>query len=139
MKKQHQLSSKSKKDPKITLVFKEATYTKNKSFLNEFTTIKPCSNKDKIELEADYEIFNNLVLIETILLNDFVIKEAENSLENYVEVYFKEVDEENIKENVSATSLDVNDDEESQYSNLSTILGIQVLIYIFVKMTINIQ
>lgn len=48
--------------------------------------------------------------------------EAESSLENYIEIYFKKIDNQNIFIND-----DYDDEISSQYSTLSSILGIQVI------------
>lgn len=93
-KKQHQTSIQTK-EVKTTLILKEDTFKTNESFLREFANLKKFSKYEgKVELEADSQTFNSLVLVTTILLSDILVKEAEKSLENYVEVYFKEVDNE---------------------------------------------
>jgi len=81
-------------------------------------------------------MLNNLILIATIILNDDMKNEAERCLQDYIEVFFKNMDGEEIvrnkdrhKSTMSKDELIISDDEEddpsSQYSTLSSMLGIQ--------------
>lgn len=110
------------------LVIKETTFKLNESFLKEFARLKNFSKSEqKVELEADSQVYDNLVLIGSILLNDFVVKEAEQSLENYVEVFFKEVDNNREPQTHEKAEIPNNDEEETSLK-LSSILKIQVKI-----------
>lgn len=87
--------------------------------------------ENKIQLESDTELFNNLILISTIILNDNVKNEAEKSLQDYIEIFFKQVDQDTTQtftKNIVQNNDDNNNDDDlsSQYSTLSSILGIQV-------------
>lgn len=105
--------------------------------MREFTKIINQSEaENKIQLESETELFNNLILISTIILNDFMKNEAEKSLQDYIEIFFKQVDEDVNKQNknivlksilepVSSNETNNEDDLSSQYSTLSSILGIQ--------------
>ena len=81
-------------------------------------------------------MLNNLILIATIILNDDMKNEAERSLQDYIEVFFKNMDGEEISQNknlyqsiLNKDEIIISDDEEddlmSQYSTLSSMLGFQ--------------
>ena len=119
-KKQHQLNSRLNKSAKTQIVLKESTFKQNETFIREFTCLKSLSREEeKVTVEADSDVFNKLVLITSILLNDYLIREAETMIEDYVEVYFREIDKE------KEESIFNNDDESL---SLSSMLKIQVIL-----------
>ncbi len=83
-----------------------------------------------MRVETDSLVLNNLTLIATIILNDDMKTEAEKSLQNYIEIFFKRMDgveqTNSTKNEVVEDQLDEEDDLVSQYSTLSSMLGIQV-------------
>ena len=103
-------------------------YTKHESFLSEFSKIT-CF-VDYVRVESDSEVLNNLILIATIVLNDDMKTEAENSLQNYIEVFFKNMDGDDMPNSAQIGDQLSEDDDDltSQYSSLSSMLGFQVFI-----------
>lgn len=85
---------------------------------------------DYVKVEAKSDLLNNLILIATIVLNNDMKNEAERSLENYIEVFFMNVDEDpETLTNKPGENQVVSEDEDdltSQYSTLSSMLGFQV-------------
>ena len=75
------------------------------------------------------KVFNNLILVATIILNDNMKNEAERTLQNYLEIFFKQLDDTNFSLNEKETtklSNDFDEDSSSQYSTLSSFLGLPV-------------
>lgn len=81
------------------------------------------------------------MLIVTILLNENIVKEAEQSLENYVQIFFEQFDrnkrvsilseDNNNNKNNNNNNLMINIEEDetssaSEYSTVSCMLGFQV-------------
>lgn len=105
-----------------------SSYTKHESFLNEFSKITYFV--DYVRVESDSEVLNNLILIATIVLNDDMKTEAESSLQNYIEVFFRNMDGDEMPNSAQIGDQFSEDDEDltSQYSSLSSMLGFQVFI-----------
>lgn len=115
-----------------------SSYKKHEEFLVEFAQLTHFV--DYVKVEAKSEILNSIILIATIILNDDMKSEAEKTLQNYIEVFFKNMDgsdpaveQHKIEYGLKGDSLDqkLSEDEEeddltSQYSTLSSMLGFQV-------------
>ena len=118
-----------------------SSYKKHEEFLVEFSKLTHFA--DYVKVEANSEMLNNIVLIATIILNDDMKTEAEKSLQNYIEVFFKNMDgtenmpQSKLEYGLKTDSLEqkISDDEEedltSQYSTLSSMLGFQVSLDFF--------
>ncbi|RNA23122.1 Tetratricopeptide repeat 28 [Brachionus plicatilis] len=109
--KQHQTNLKTQN---TQLIMRTKTYRTFENFLNNFTKNKEedvSENKTQLEIESD--IFNRINLFATIVLSDSSKNEAEKSLEDFVDFFFKKFDKNDEHEN------------ESQYSTLSSIIGLQ--------------
>jgi hypothetical protein len=119
------------KTVKTTLLIKHKLYMSFESFFKEFTITKSNEN-DFVQIEFDTDMFNNLILLATIILNDNMKNEAERSLQSYLEIFFKHLDEKEVALNESKSkgsmmaSYDCDEDSSSQYSTLSSFLGLQV-------------
>jgi len=111
-----------------------SSFDKHGAFLQEFSDVVHFN--EHVEIACNTELLNNLILIATIILNDDMKKEAERSLQDYIEIFFKNMDGEEIipSKNLDQTVLNtdeikISDDEDddltSQYSTLSSMLGLQ--------------
>ena len=115
------------------------TYTR---FFDGFANIKNNNEEnDLVQIECETELFNNLILIATIILNDNMKNEAERTLQNYLEIFFKQLDEKNSSENKPKNNINVNsdceEDSSSQYSTLSSFLGLPVKSVSFSKLVLT--
>ena len=127
------------KRTKTSLRIKKVLFKSNERFLNEFVEIENLEeNNEFIKIKCDTEVLNNRILLSMIILNDTMKCEAENSLQNYIEIYFKQIDEMN-KLNQNENNKNMNDEDDndddlsSQYSTLSSLLGFQVILDYFVE------
>ena len=119
------------KTEKTTLLIKHKLYVSFESFFKEFTITKPNDDNDFVQIELDTDMFSNLILLATIILNDNMKNEAERSLQSYLEIFFKHLDEkvalnESKSKGSMTASYDCDEDSSSQYSTLSSFLGLQV-------------
>ncbi len=120
------------KTEKTTLLIKHKLYVSFERFFKEFTITKPNDENDFVQIEFDTDMFSNLILLATIILNDNMKNEAERSLQSYLEIFFKHLDEKEVALNESKSkgsmtaSYDCDEDSSSQYSTLSSFLGLQV-------------
>jgi len=105
-----------------------------KGFFKEFTITKLNEENDFVQIQFETEMFNNLILLATIILNDNMKNEAERSLQNYLEIFFKQLDDtetilnEKKSKDIMTASFECDEDLSSQYSTLSSFLGLQVKI-----------
>lgn len=82
--------------------------------MNNFSKNKEESDSEnKTQLLIESEIFNRLNLLATIVLSDSQINDAEKSLVDFVDLFFKNIDKTDDDENLS------------QYSTLSSIIGLK--------------
>ena len=103
-------------------------FKQHEAFLKEFAKLQLSS--EFVRVETDSLVLNNLTLIATIILNDDMKTEAEKCLQNYIEIFFKRMDgveqPNSVKNDVIEDQFDEEDDLVSQYSTLSSMLGIQL-------------
>jgi hypothetical protein len=132
------------KTEKTTLLIKNKLYMAYHKFFKEFTMTKTNEENDFVQIQFDTEIFNNLILLATIILNDNMKNEAERSLQSYLEIFFKKLDEketslnENKTKDIMSASYDCDEDLSSQYSTLSSFLGLHVKkLFIFIMIILN--
>ena len=130
--------SDSKLNNKTVFNLSMSSYKKHEEFLVEFAQLTHFA--DYVKVEANSEMLNSIILIATIILNDDMKMEAEKTLQNYIEVFFKNMDgsdpaveQSKIDYGLKTDSLDQKlsegeeeDDLTSQYSTLSSMLGFQV-------------
>ena len=120
------------KSPTTRFYLKLKVFKPHETFLREFASLT--QDSDSVRAEVDSEIFNSLILIATIVLSDNAKADYEKTLQNYIEVFFNKIDIQNRseikidKEKLKQVAEDEEefDDASSQYSTLSSLLGIQV-------------
>lgn len=105
---------------KIVIFLNNQIYDEFELFLKEIAII--INNDKNSRIEINTKTLNNLILLTVITLNDIKIHD-ENNLHNYIELYFKNVD--NKMQKIEEEN-DEDLDEISSYSTVSSILGIQV-------------
>ena len=119
----------STKTERTTLLIKQKLHSLHESFFKEFSfVVSRHEENELVQIECDTELFNNLMLIVTIILNDNMKNEAEKTLQNYLEIFFKQLDEKRGDSNKVTITFDCDEDSSSQYSTLSSFLGLQVKI-----------
>lgn len=106
---------------KIVIFLNNQIYDEFELFLKEISIIIN-NDKNMTRIEINTKTLNNLILLTVIALNDIKIHD-ENNLYDYVELYFKNVD--NKMQKIEEEN-DEDLDEISSYSTVSSILGIQV-------------
>ena len=106
---------------KIVIFLNNQIYDEFELFLKEIAIIIN-NDKNMTRIEINTKTLNNLILLTVITLNDIKIHD-ENNLHNYIELYFKNVD--NKMQKIEEEN-DEDLDEISSYSTVSSILGIQV-------------
>jgi hypothetical protein len=106
---------------KIVIFLNNQIYDEFELFLKEIAIIIN-NDKNMTKIEINTKTLNNLILLTVITLNDIKIHD-ENNLHNYIELYFKNVD--NKMQKIEEEN-DEDLDEISSYSTVSSILGIQV-------------
>ena len=119
------------KTDKTSLIIKQKLFTLYENFFKEFTVlINHNEENDLVQMECDTEMFNNLLLVIIIILNDNMKNETEKTLQTYLEIYFKQLDDKigisNLNKSYSKFNIDCDEDTSSQYSTLSSFLGLQV-------------
>ena len=70
------------KTEKTTVLIKHKLYVSYEGFFKEFTITKSNEENDFVQIEFETEMFNNLILLATIILNDNTKNEAERSLQS---------------------------------------------------------
>ncbi|CAF0924045.1 unnamed protein product [Brachionus calyciflorus] len=116
--KQHQTNLKTKT---IKLTLKTRTFKTNENFLKDFSKILDQNDaENKTLLEIQTEIFNRIILLTTIILSDSSKNDDGKSIEDFVSQFFKQIDQNFVDDSDCS-----DEDLTSQYSTLSSIIGIQ--------------
>lgn len=77
------------------------------------------SDKNNIRIEIETKVLNYIILLTVITLNNKKMQDNDKYLQNYIELFFKNIDKQKLVED--------DFDDNSSHSTVSSILGIQVV------------
>ena len=94
------------------------TFKQNETFLKEIASLIVTEKENNMRVEVETRVLNNIILLTVVTLNDSTKKEEEKFLQNYIQLFFKNVDKQLEDEQ--------EENDSSSHSTVSSILGIQV-------------